>query len=137
MTDNGLITIPSNHSAAATIDRLVERVNAHGMQVFARIDHAAGAAAAGLPLRPTELLIFGNPRSGSAGGTVLMQDRQTAGLDLPTRVLAWEDADGKVWLTYNDLSWLARRHDLGTASAGAVKALATATAAVAAEAAGA
>ena len=65
MDEDGLITIRSNHPVAETIDRLVERVEAHGMQVFARIDHAAGAAAAGLPLRPTELLIFGNPRSTS------------------------------------------------------------------------
>ncbi|HEY6631795.1 MAG TPA: DUF302 domain-containing protein [Rhizobiaceae bacterium] len=135
MSDNGLITIPSNHSAAVTIDRLADGVSARGMHVFARIDHAAGAAAAGLPLRPTVLLIFGNPRSGTAGGTVLMQDRQTAGLDLPNRVLAWEDADGKAWLTYNDMAWLARRHGLGAASADAVKALAAATAAAAAQAA--
>lgn len=131
MTDHGLVTIRSNHSVAETIDRLVDAVTARGMHVFARIDHAAGAAEVGLPLRPTELLIFGSPK----GGTALMQDRQTSGLDLPIRALAWEDADGKVWLTYNDASWLAQRHNLRETSADAVKAIATATAAVARQAA--
>lgn len=131
MTDDGLVTIRSNHSSAETIDRLVDGVTARGMHVFARIDHAAGAAEVGLPLRPTELLIFGSPK----GGTALMQDRQTSGLDLPIRALAWEDADGKVWLTYNDASWLAQRHNLGEISADAVKAIATVTAAVARQAA--
>ena len=74
--------------------------------VFARIDHAAGAASVGMALRPTELLIFGNPK----GGTPLMQDRQTAGIDLPVKALAWEDADGKTWLSYNDADWIAARH---------------------------
>lgn len=132
MTDNGLVTIQSNHSAAETINRLVEGVTARGMHIFARIDHAAGAAAVGLPLRPTELLIFGHPKV----GTSLMQDHQTTGLDLPTKALAWEDADGKVWLTCNDTSWLARRHNLGETSAEAVKAIAAATAAATRHAAG-
>lgn len=126
MTKVGLTTIPSSHSVAETIDRLADRITALGMQVFARIDHAAGAAEVGLQLRPTELLIFGSPK----GGTALMQDRQTAGLDLPIRTLAWEDANGKVWLTYNDASWLAQRHGLGTTSTDAVKAIAATTAAV-------
>lgn len=127
MADNGLVTIRSRHSATETIDRLEKKVTALGMRIFARIDHGAGATEAGLPLRPTQLLIFGSPRA----GTVLMQDRQTAGLDLPIKALAWEDADGEVWLTCNDAAWLARRHCLGKTSADAVKAMATATAAVA------
>jgi len=131
--DNGLITVRSAHSVAETIERLVAAVTVRGLTVFARIDHAAGAARAGLDLRPTLLVIFGNP----TGGTPLMEDRQTAGVDLPVKALAWEDADGAVWLTYNDPDWLARRHDLGPASAGAVAAIAAGMAAVVAEAAGA
>jgi len=73
----------------------------------------------GLPLRPTELVIFGNPK----GGTALMQDRQSAGIDLPLKALVWEDADGNVWLGYNDPAWVAQRHGLGAASAPAVKAM--------------
>jgi uncharacterized protein (DUF302 family) len=87
--------------------------------VFARIDHAEGAAQVGMTLRPTELALFGNPR----GGTPLMQDRQTAGIDLPLKALAWEDAEGHVWLTYNEATWLAQRHHLGAGSSGAVLAL--------------
>jgi uncharacterized protein (DUF302 family) len=106
MSENGLITLPSAFGAKETIDRLVSEVKAKGMAVFARIDHAAGATAAGLTLRPTELLIFGNAK----GGTPLMQARQTIGIDLPLKALAWEDAGGKVWLSYNEPGWLARRH---------------------------
>lgn len=107
--DDGLVTVRSGLSVPNTIDRIVATVTSKGMQVFARIDHAGAAAHVGLTLRPTELLIFGHP----TGGTPLMQDKQTAGLDLPLKVLAWEDADSTVWLTYNDLAWLARRHGLG------------------------
>jgi uncharacterized protein (DUF302 family) len=81
-----------------------------------------------MALRPTELLIFGNAR----GGTPLMQDKQTTGIDLPLKMLAWEDAGGAVWLTYNDLAWLAQRHGLGEASHAAVTALTAAMAAMAA-----
>lgn len=116
MADNGLISLASTHSVGATVDRLAKLVEAHGLAVFARIDHAAGAARVGMPLRPTELLIFGNP----TGGTPLMQDRQAAGIDLPVKALAWEDADGKVWLAYNDPAWIAARHGLGPASAEAI-----------------
>ena len=120
MPNDGLITVPSSFSVHETVERLVAFVTSHGLVVFARIDHADGAAKAGLPLRPTELMIFGHPK----GGTPLMQDRQTAGIDLPVKALAWEDADGKVWLTRNDAAWIAQRHGLGPASAEAVKAMA-------------
>jgi uncharacterized protein (DUF302 family) len=106
MTTNGLITLASARSAKETMDRLVSQVESKGMMVFARIDHAAGAKEAGLALRPTEVLIFGNAR----GGTPLMQANQTIGIDLPLKILAWEDADGKVWLSYNEPAWLAQRH---------------------------
>src|ERR1700722_17478874 len=120
MPEDGLITVASNFSGRETADRLVSIATSHGLVVFTRIDHADGAVKVGLPLRPTELVIFGHPK----GGTPLMQDRQTAGIDLPLRALAWEDADGKTWLTYNDARWIAKRHGLGPASQEAVKALA-------------
>jgi uncharacterized protein (DUF302 family) len=81
--------------------------------VFARIDHGAGAASAGLPLRPTQLLIFGNAK----GGTPLMQEQQTIGIDLPLKALAWQDAAGKTWLSFNEPAWLAARHGLGDGGA--------------------
>jgi uncharacterized protein (DUF302 family) len=90
------------------MDRLETEVKAKGMTVFARIDHAAGASAVGLSLRPTEVLIFGNAR----GGTPLMQSVQTIGLDLPLKALVWQDASGNTWLSYDDPAWLAQRHGL-------------------------
>lgn len=119
MSDDGLNTIASTHSVKETVDRLEAAVKAAGITVFARIDHAAGAASVDMPLRPTQLLIFGNPK----GGTPLMQSRQTIGLDLPLKMLAWEDGSGKVWLTYADIGWLAQRYDLGAEAAPAVAAL--------------
>jgi uncharacterized protein (DUF302 family) len=124
MADNGLVTIKSSHRVKDTIDKLAAIVTAKGMQVFARIDHAKGAAEVGLPLRPTELLIFGNAR----GGTPLMQANQAIGIDLPLKALAYEDADGAVWLCYNDPAWLAARH--GVTAAEVTKNLAAALAAV-------
>ena len=118
MTD-GLVTLPSNYPVRDTIDRLRDAVTAAGLQVFARVDHAAGARAAGLELRPTELLMFGNAR----GGTLLMQDQQAAGIDLPLKALAWADEDGQTWLSYNDPAWIAGRHALGEPSAAAVQTL--------------
>lgn len=106
MTANGLITLPSAHRAKETADRLVAEVQSRGLTVFARIDHAAGAVAAGMALRPTELVIFGNAK----GGTPLMQAAQTIGIDLPLKALAWEDAAGNAWLSYNEPAWVAQRH---------------------------
>ena len=119
--DDGLITIASRHSVKDTIDRLEASLKAKGITVFARIDHAAGAKSVDMPLRPTEVLIFGNPKA----GTPLMQASQTIGLDLPLKALAWQDAAGKVWLTTTDMAWLGRRHRLGVEAAGAVSALAS------------
>ena len=119
MAADGLISLPSAHTAEATLDRLAAEVAARGLAVFARIDHAAGAAEVGLPLRPTALLIFG----GAKGGTPLMQAVQTTGIDLPLKALVWEDAAGAAWLSYNDLAWLAKRHGLGAEAAPAVSAL--------------
>ncbi|MGA7200035.1 MAG: DUF302 domain-containing protein [Roseiarcus sp.] len=95
------------------MDRFEAQIMAKGMSVFARIDHAAGAAAGGLLLRPTELLIFGSARA----GTPLMQADQAVGIDLPLKALVYEDAAGKVWLATNDPRWIARRHGLGAATA--------------------
>jgi uncharacterized protein (DUF302 family) len=106
MAVDGLITLPGSHGPKETMNRFEAEVKAKGMTVFARIDHAAGAAAAGLPLRPTELLIFGNAK----GGTPLMQSNQTIGIDLPLKALVWQDGSGKTWLSYNDPGWLAKRH---------------------------
>jgi len=114
--ENGLITVASGLSARETIDRLVGETSSRGLQLFARIDHAANAAHVGMQLRPAELVIFGNPQ----GGTPLMQDKQTAGIDLPLKVLVWEDEDGRAWLTYNHAAWLSRRYGLGAASQEAV-----------------
>ena len=124
----GLITIKSGNGPEETMNRFEAEVRAKGMTVFAHIDHAAGAGAAGLPLRPTDLLIFGNAR----GGTPLMQSIQTIGIDLPLKALVWQDASGTTWLSYNDPAYLARRHGLDesanatvTAMSGALKAIAT------------
>ena|SRR5947208_3242676 len=107
----GLTSIRSRFSPKETMDRLEAEVRAKGMTVFARIDHAAGAAEVGLTLRPTELIIFGNAR----GGTPLMQSVQTVGIDLPLKALVWEDASGKTWLSYNEPRWIAQRHSVANA----------------------
>lgn len=103
---DGLVTIKSPHSAKDTMNRLEDVVKQRGLNVFARIDHAAGAAKVGRSLRPTELLIFGNPQ----GGTLFMECAQSVGIDLPLKVLVWEDASSQVWLGYNDPAFLAQRH---------------------------
>jgi len=105
----GLTTIASRLGPKETMNRLEAEIRAKGMTVFARIDHAAGAAEAGLKLRPTELIIFGNAR----GGTPLMEASQTAGIDLPLKALVWQDPAGKTWLSYNEPSWIVQRHGLG------------------------
>jgi uncharacterized protein (DUF302 family) len=102
----GLTSIQSSFGPKKTMDRLEAEVRARGLNVFARIDHAAGAAEVGLPLAPTDLIIFGNAR----GGTPLMQSVQTVGIDLPLKPLVWQNASGKTWLSYNEASWIAQRH---------------------------
>ncbi|HET7888359.1 MAG TPA: DUF302 domain-containing protein [Bradyrhizobium sp.] len=109
MTVPGLTTIKSPYPPRETMSRLEAAVKSKGLTVFARIDHAEGAAAAGLELRPTEVLIFGNAK----GGTPLMQAVQTIALDLPLKALVWQDASGETWLSWNDPAWLAARHGLG------------------------
>ena len=107
----GLTSIESTFGPKETMDRLEAEIHQKGMNVFARIDHAAGAANVGLALAPTEVIIFGNPR----GGTPLMQSVQTVGIDLPLKVLVWQDAANKTWLSYNEPGWIAQRHGVAGA----------------------
>jgi uncharacterized protein (DUF302 family) len=125
-SQQGLISIGSSFSVRETIDRLVHAVESKGLTVFCRIDHAANAVAAGLKLRPTEVLIFGNAN----GGTPLMQANQTIGIDLPLKALAWEDGGGQTWITYNDPVWLTARHNIEAQGVGPAMAMGTLLAAV-------
>ena len=108
---NGLTSVASSFGPKETMDRLEVEIRAQRITVFARIDHAAGAAEVGLELAPTELIIFGNAR----GGTPLMQAVQTVGIDLPLKVLVWQDATNKTWLSYNEPGWIAQRHNIANA----------------------
>jgi uncharacterized protein (DUF302 family) len=130
MSDDGIITRKSRYSAQETMERLLAELPPRNMTVFARVDHAANAAAVGMSLRPTDLVIFGNPK----GGTVLMQEAQRAGLDLPLKALIWQDGDGNVLLSYSDPVWIAARHGVGRTAP--VEAMATAMQAIAAAATG-
>lgn len=103
---DGLIDLKSPHNAKTTMDRLEAQVKERNLNVFARIDHAAGASKVGKTLRPTEVLIFGNPQ----GGTPFMECAQTVGIDLPLKALVWSDAAGQTWLSYNDPAYLGQRH---------------------------
>lgn len=103
---DGLIRVESHHSVSMTIDRLQAALEKRGMTVFKRIDHAAGAEKVGIHIRPTQLLIFGNPKV----GTRLMQCSQEAAIDLPQKALVYRDEAGHVWLTYNDPSYMSNRH---------------------------
>jgi uncharacterized protein (DUF302 family) len=122
MSDNGLVTLQSAHDFKTTFARLLAALEGKGITVFAQIDHAAGGASVGFALRPTTLVLFGNP----AAGTPLMQESQSTGIDLPLKVLVWQEADGAVKLTYNDPLWIAARHQLGSKSSRAVTAMAVA-----------
>lgn len=114
---DGLIDLKSPHPPKTTMDRLEALVKERGLNVFARIDHAAGATKVGKTLRPTELLIFGNPQ----GGTPFMECAQTVGIDLPLKALVWSDPAGQTWLSYNDPAYLGQRH--GAAQCPAVEGL--------------
>jgi uncharacterized protein (DUF302 family) len=104
----GLITKTSNHSVKQTLDNLEKIVKDKGFTVFIRINHAEAAMKTGSTLRPTEVLIFGKPKLGS----LFMQSNQTIGIDLPVKVIAWEDEHGVVNIGYNDPAWLAGRHNI-------------------------
>src|SRR5690349_4512957 len=122
MTPDGLITIRSGYGPDETMNRFEAEVRSRGMTVFARVDHAAGATAVGLSLRPTDLLIFGHAKA----GTPLMQAVQTIGIDLPLKALVWQDASGTTWLSTNDPAWLAQRHGVGETARATVNAMTSA-----------
>jgi len=108
VADNGIVSVKSSHDVKATADRLENILSQKGMKVFIRINHAAGAAKVGKELRPTELIVFGNPKV----GTPLMQCSQSVAIDLPQKALIWQDDREQVWLSYNDPNYLAQRHGL-------------------------
>ena len=111
--DSGLVNVKSAHSVKETTDRLESVLKAKGMRIFTRVDHAKGAKSVDKTLRPTELIIFGNPKIGS----VLMQCNQSVGIDLPQKALVWEDSSGQVWLSYNRPKYLAERHQISKCGA--------------------
>jgi uncharacterized protein (DUF302 family) len=119
MAADGLTTIASAFGAAETASRFEAAIAQKGMTLFARIDHAAGAAEIGLSLRPTVLLIFGNAKA----GTPLMQQDQTIGIDLPLKALVWQDAAGQTFLSYDEPRWLAHRHGLDAGLQGPIDAM--------------
>ena len=104
----GLVSVKSSHDVVTTANRLESALQEKGIAVFARIDHAAGAAGVGQTLKPTLLIIFGNP----AMGTPLIERSRSMGIDLPLKALIWEDRAGQVWFSYNSPDYLARRHGI-------------------------
>ena len=106
--ENGIITIPSHHPVDETVEKLEKILQAKGVKVFTLIDHSGEAEKAGLQMRPTKVLIFGNPKA----GTPLMIAAPSIAIDLPLKVLVWEDADGKAWISYNAPAYLEKRHGL-------------------------
>jgi uncharacterized protein (DUF302 family) len=107
-TDNGIVEILSNHSVDETVEKLKGILQAKSVALFALIDHSGEAEKAGLQMRPTKLLIFGNPRV----GTPLMQAAPSCAIDLPLKILVWEDGQGKVWISYNSTEYLQKRHGI-------------------------
>jgi uncharacterized protein (DUF302 family) len=122
MNDNGLMTIGSHGTTPETVARLIQAIESTGMTMLARIDHAAAARASNLALRPTEVFLFGNPRA----GTPLMQLDQRVGIDLPIKVLVWEDELGRTKVSYNTIEWIASRHQLGPSTDTLVKVMTSA-----------
>ncbi|TCK84362.1 DUF302 domain-containing protein [Paraburkholderia sp. BL9I2N2] len=105
-TDDGIVTVSSHHSVPETVDRLESLIKARQLTLFAHIDFSSDAQREGLAMQPSQLLVFGNPRA----GTPLMQAMPTAALDLPLKVLVWEDAGQRVWMSYNSVDYLQQRH---------------------------
>ena len=106
--EKGLVTMQSNHSVQDTADKLATIIESKGMKVFARVDHQKNAQGAGLTLRPTQVIMFGNPKA----GTPLMNCEQSVAIDLPQKILISEDADNNVWLSYNNPEYLKDRHNI-------------------------
>ncbi|MGC1781148.1 MAG: DUF302 domain-containing protein [Acidobacteriaceae bacterium] len=107
-SDNGIVSLPTDHSVDETIPRLEALLHEKGIKIFALVDHSGEAAKAGMQMRPTKLLIFGNPKA----GTPLMQASPSIAIDLPLKLLVSEDANGQVWIAYNDPAYLQHRHSL-------------------------
>jgi len=107
-SDNGIVTIPSHQSVDRAVQKLEAILQAKGVKLFALVDHSGEAEKAGMHMRPTRLLIFGNPKA----GTPLMLASPTAAIDLPLKILVWEDAAGRVWISYNAPAYLQSRHGL-------------------------
>jgi len=108
LPDNGMVHLSSPHSVPETLERLESILKARGVTVFARVDHSGEAEKVGLKMNPTQLLIFGSPK----GGTPVMVAAPTVAIDLPLKALAWQDADGRVWLSYNSPEYLKKRHNI-------------------------
>lgn len=108
MSANGIVDTPSKHSVDETVERLKGILQAKGVTLFALIDHSGEAEKIGMKMRPTRLLIFGNPK----GGTPLMLAAPSSAIDLPLKILVWEDVDQKIWISYNSLAYLKERHGL-------------------------
>src|SRR5208283_1092356 len=104
--EEGIVVIPSNHSVDQTVDRIKGILESKGITLFALVDHSGEAEKAGMKMPPTKLLIFGNPK----GGTPVMLAAPTIAIDLPLKVLVWEDAAGKAWVSFNDPGYLQNRH---------------------------
>jgi uncharacterized protein (DUF302 family) len=105
---NGIVDVPSRHSVDETVRRVKNILQTKGITLFALIDHSGEAEKVGMKMRPTKLLIFGSPKA----GTPLMLAAPSIAIDLPLKILVWEDAQGKVWLSYNSPEYLQQRHDL-------------------------
>ena len=106
--DPGIVTLPGRNSVDHTVEKLQEILRAKGVKLFALIDHSGEAEKAGMDMRPTKLLIFGNPQA----GTPLMLTSPSAAIDLPLKILVWEDAEARVWISYNSAAYLQARHNL-------------------------
>jgi uncharacterized protein (DUF302 family) len=108
LLENGLVHLSSPHSVPETVERLESILRSKNLAIFARIDHSAEAAKVGLTMRPSQLILFGSPKS----GTPLMVASPTLAIDLPLKALVWEDSEGKIWLTHNSPEYLKRRHQI-------------------------
>jgi uncharacterized protein (DUF302 family) len=106
--NSGLINVPSNHSVDETVEKLKAILQSKGITIFALIDHSGEAVKAGMKMRPTKLLIFGNPKA----GTPVMLAAPSSAVDLPLKILIWEDTQGKAWVTYNSPAYLQERHNI-------------------------